>query len=673
MADFTEEQLRAAAKKAFASGDIKAAEELFQQAMALKGSSALTPEQMARLGAVKAGQNIVTPERAAKQKEFDRALMPYQLGIRGGALDALQTGVAQGATFGLMDEIQGAIGAATGNAGAMDAQRLALETSRRDHPVAAIGGEIIGGAITSGAAAKVLGLGGGLTPGARAVEGAKVGAVEGAIYGGASADENRLKGAATGGVIGGAVGGAAPLVAAGVKSAFDKAIAGPVASMRSAPSETRAARAIAEALARSGRSVDDVADDVARAASEGQPMFTTADALGNSGQRMLAGVARSPGDARQTIAEALTARQGGQGNRLASFVAEGLDAPDTAAARVASLKTSRDAAANVAYAAAREGADPVDVRAALSVIDDRIGGMAESGVAGDGIDARLASYKARLSAPKSALPQGVTARELSDFDRVLGVKQQVADDIGAAVRAGRNNEARELGKLKDALDAALEASSAAYRSANDDFASTSRVMGMVDEGSAATSGRVRSEDTLKSLAAMTPEQKAAFAAGYADPIIARIDNAAPGANKARPMLSEKTKAELGALASDPELLSRRVSRENTMFETANTALGGSRTADNLQDIADVSGVDANVLINILTGNWKAAATQIGTKAVNSMSGRNTATRDSIAKALLGNDIKGAIAPAIRAQIKSAGIDAVVEALARSASRAASGN
>ena len=72
-------------------------------------------------------------------------------------------------------------------------------------------------------------------------------------------------------------------------------------------------------------------------------------------------------------------------------------------------------------------------RGALGVIDDRIGGMQGSGVAGDAIDSKLAGYRARLAAP--ARPDGVM-RELSDFDRVLG-SSRPCRTAGAAVRAGR--------------------------------------------------------------------------------------------------------------------------------------------------------------------------------------------------------------------------------------------
>lgn len=51
-------------------------------------------------------------------------------------------------------------------------------------------------------------------------------------------------------------------------------------------------------------------------------------------------------------------------------------------------------------------------------------------------------------------------------------------------------------KLQSELDGALEASSQGYRTANDNFAKASRTIDAVDEGAAATSGRLRSEDNL---------------------------------------------------------------------------------------------------------------------------------------------------------------------------------
>jgi hypothetical protein len=74
--------------------------------------------------------------------------------------------------------------------------------------------------------------------------------------------------------------------------------------------------------------------------------------------------------------------------------------------------------------------------------------MSGAGVAGDSIDAKLAKYRSRLAASDPANTPvggpGATSGELSDFDRVLGVKQDLQDDMAAAYRAGRNNEYREL-------------------------------------------------------------------------------------------------------------------------------------------------------------------------------------------------------------------------------------
>jgi hypothetical protein len=318
----------------------------------------------------------------------------------------------------------------------------------------------------------------------------------------------------------------------------------------------------------------------------------------------------------------------------------------------------------MAYNAARQGAGPVDVRGAIAAIDDRIGGMQGSGVVGDGIDAKLASYKAKLAAPQSALGPGVTARELSDFDRVLGLKQQIGDDIGAAQRAGRNNEARELLKVQKELDAALEAASAQYRAANDEFAKASRVIDAVDTGkNAATSARFG--DSIPAFQAMTPEQQAAFRAGYADPTIARVEAAAPGVNKARPLRNDKVTAEMGAIAKDPELLSRQIGRENTMFETANASLGGSKTSENLADAEDSKMLSASIITNLLSGRWGAVGGQALDRLLAGASGSNPATRELIVRALMSQDPRAAIIPAQKRAASIGRINDIASALARS--------
>lgn len=564
-------------------------------------------------------------------------------------------GFAQGGTFGLSDEITAALQSLRPNLTydqALAIERGRLDAARATHPVAAYGGEVAGG-VASGLATGGNFVGSAKTLPSMMGRSALVGAGQGAIYGygaGEGGAGNRVKSAALSAAIGGGIGAAAPAVGQGIKLGY-RAVANPIAAALNIPSPTRAARGVYTALKRSGMTAEDVQAALNSAKAEGQGMFTIADALGPSGQGALNGAARTPGAAKQEVVDFLTNRQGGQGDRLGSFLADALGSPDTAVQRAASLTAARGNAANAAYDAARTGAAPADIRGALSVIDDRLRPMSKGmGISGDGIDAILSRYRGRLAVANPR--KGVSSVELSDFNRVLGVKQDLADEIGKAVRSGENNKARELGKLKDALDAALEQASPAYRTANDEFARASRVIDAIDAGKAATSPRVRAADTVQAFGKMTPEQQAAFRSGYSDPVIGRIEAAAPGINKARPLLNEKTTTELGAIANDPALLGRRIGREDTMFKTANKALGGSQTADNLGDIQDVKGLDAGLIMNLITGQWRQAATQLGGKAVAAMDGRGEATRQLLARSLMSRDINAALQPALAANSKA---------------------
>ncbi len=638
-----------------------------------------------RIAAAKSGGLSISPERAAAQSAID---LPVEQDLRDpGAVRAALAGASQGATLGFGDEILGGISAGAGAMGdalslnfsgmgdrmaqtyadTRDAARDEYNNAKFARPKTTMAGEVAGGAVSLAApGGAIVKSGTGLA--ARAGLGAASGAASGAVYGFGSGEggfANRAEEAAKTAAFGALGGAAAPVVISGLGAAKN-AVVNPLLNMLNIPSEQRTSAAILKLLRRSGMSVDDADAAIRAAATDGQDVFRLVDAIGAPGQRFLSGIARQPGDtARKEITDFLMERQGGQGDRLTRFMAEALDAKDTAAAREASMVAARNATANSAYDAARKGASAVDVRGAISVIDDRLGPMSGMGVAGDGIDKRLAGFRDRLAAPAANLPKGTTAVELSDFNRVLGVKQDLGDAIGEAVRAGRGNEARELMKLQSELDAALEAASPDYRAANDGFAKASADIRAIDSGKAAASGRVRAEDTAANFAGLSPEGKSAFRVGYSDPLIAKIDAAAMPANKARPLTSGKTAKDLETLAVDADLAKRRLARENTMFETGSVALGGSRTADNMADIADVQGASNSVIGNLLFGNWGAAGRQIADKAVAASTGASPATRELIARALLSSDPRAAVAPAIRKAKQLEGPRQAIEAIIRS--------
>lgn len=596
----------------------------------------------------------------------------------GGALDMMSLGMIdemRGVGGGLQGAISGE-GFAEGYTDERDRSREMMQASQEAEPAMYGGGQVLGGL---GTAALSLPLASGKSLLGTAMRGAGIGAAEGAAYGAGSGEnlKERLSGMVTGGALGGVAGMAAPAALRGavaVKDGIADPITGAFDTLMKRANKTKANRAIADSLGASGQSGPDIAKMIARAKQQGQPEFTVADAMGTAGQRRVSGLVRSGGDTADELTQYLQQRQAGQSERVGGFVDDAFDTTGTTAKKkISELTAARSEAANTAYDAARGNAAPVDVRTALSVIDQRIGGMEGSNVTGDAIDGKLAAYRQRLAADPA--PDGEIARELSDFDRVLGVKQSIQDDIGAAVRAGRNNEARELKKLADALDGALENSSDMYRTANDGFREASKVIDAVDQGTQ-MSTRGRHADNVTAFQAMNPEQQGAARIGYGDDLLRRIEaNTAPTANKAKVLQSPKRDAEAGAMALKPDVYAERLQRENTMWETQNRALGGSKTADNLQDIAATGEAATG-----LGGAVRSAANfQFGDAAAKTagvlapvFKGQNEATRQLIAQAMLSDNVSKALGPALQQKSKSEMKRRLIEALIRGAGRAGSG-
>lgn len=601
-----------------------------------------------------------------------------------GSGEAFLRGAGQGATFGTLDEMNAAASASpipggenvnryvpnpidlaagavrmgaeylapgwfgSGGGEAYDArlehERASNKQAEQDAPIAYMGGQIAGG-IAPGVGMAGAGLSAatnaaraGGTLGRVALGSAWDGAIMGALYGSGSGEgvSGRVGGASTGAAAGFAVGGAAPYAMAGLQSAISPIVRPIMSRLRP---EAYADRAMADTLRRSGMELSDVTDDLARARADGQDMYTVADALGNAGQRRLSAMARTPNDARQAVVEGLQARQMGQGERLSNFLAEGFAAPDTAAQRAASLTAARSAAADTSYEAARQGAGAVDVSGAIRAADDLLSpgisrlASPQTNIADDSIEAVVGRARRLLTDGRS---------NLSDFTSVLRAEQDISDMIGSAQRAGRNNQVRLLSQINRELDGALEAASPDYRLANDTFRAQSRAIDAVDTGVAAASGRTRATDNIQAFNAMPADQQSAFRAGYADPYIARVEAMAssPTTNKARGLITEKTAQEFPAFAApgQADRLRARIAREQRMFETTNAALGGSKTADNLADAADLGGFDSDIAMNLMQGRPTAAALGgIGRFLSREQQGLSPGVTERLARALMSTD------------------------------------
>lgn len=505
---------------------------------------------------------------------------------------------------------------------------------------------------------------------ASALDGGVLGALTG--FNSGEGTDDRIKKGTIGGAVGGAAGLAAPYAMAGV-SAAAKALSAPV--MARLRPNAYADSALGGALLRAGKSADDVATELQAARLENQPGFAVADALGLTGQRLSSTAARVPHEGRQEFVEALHARQSGQGRRITNALAEAFDAPDTAAQRSTTMTAARDAAADVAYGQARRDAGPVDVSPVIKAIDDVIQpgvhGIARpnNNIAYDTIEGALARVKSMITDGKS---------NITDFNAVFRTKLDLDDMIQKAEAQGAGNRANALGKVQKILDDALAKASKTYAGARDEFAAASRRIEAVDKGkSAATRGRT--EDTTAAFDAMTPEEQAAFRAGYADPLISQTQGAAVGVDKSRPLISDATGVEFARFPEQGSgkgaRLWRQLGREKTMFETRNAATGGSRTADNLADMADASGVAPEVMNGLMRGRLTDIAVSAVARALSEAQGMPPSVVSRVAKALLETDPAAAKALLSAGQSKTAastGRRATVNAVANALSGLSSG-
>jgi hypothetical protein len=180
----------------------------------------------------------------------------------------------------------------------------------------------------------------------------------------------------------------------------------------------------------------------------------------------------------------------------------------------------------------------------------------------------------------------------------------------------------------------MENASSGFRQANRNFAQGSRDIEAVQSGRDAAV-RGRTEDTIPAYQALPAQGQAAFRSGYVDPLISQAQGAAFGVNKARPLINDAFQAEAGAMAPGNDMMQRRLAREQTMFETRNHALGGSRTVDNLNDNAAMA-VDPHLIGQIVTGNWHGALRSALSAGHNALSGNTPAVRQEVANILLQN-------------------------------------
>lgn len=483
-----------------------------------------------------------------------------------------------------------------------------------------------------------------------------MGAASNALMGGADSGI-RGNGVVGGALVGGVLGAAAPAA---------EAVASPLIGsiMARFNPEGTAQRQVARAISESGRPTADIANDVTQAAAEGQGQFTLADSLGNPGQRMLSTVTRAPGEGRTDAVNFLENRQAGQGRRISNALAEGFNAPETAAQTEARLTAARGTQADTDFGAVRDGAGSVDVMPAINHIDSILGPGADqqlanggSALPNDSIEGALQGFRNRLARVNP-----------DDFSSVQRIRSDMADAAQNAAQSGFGNRARMIRDVVGHLDTTMENASNGFRQANRNFAAASRDIEAVGAGRDAYN-RGRTENTIPAFNALRPEAQQAFRAGYVDPAIAQTQGAAFGRNKALPFTNDAFRDEAAVMAPGNDLMQRRIGREQTMATTRNQALGGSSTSQNLNDDAAMA-IDPKVVLNLFHGNWAGAIGSMLHAGTNMVTGNTPAVRAAVGRILLQSG--ATLNPAtLNAMVnRTVGQLQAVQALTRSAAGAA---
>lgn len=580
-----------------------------------------------------------------------------------GKIDSVVRGAADTMTFGVADELAAGMSGLTGIGGKqgdfsgnLAKERATDESDAENRAPYRIFGQLGGGLADSLGLAKL-----GLSFGTNAIkQGAGLvrtglgslfdGGIMGFLHGAGSGDglEDRAKSALVGGAGGAAVGGVAPFALSGLSLAAKPVLAPIMSRLRP---DAYAEDAIGEGLQRAGMTPADVAASLRSAIADQQPMFNVADAMGNSGQRMLSTVARNPNGARQRVVDTVLDRQMDQGRRVAASLQDASGTPLTAAQYQQMLEQQRATAASRNYAPVRNDISPIDVsgpvaeaNAAISPLANRMamlnGTPATDLAARSGIETGEASIRDPIRQAVKEARSYLASPQLTvtNVEKAFRAKTNIDQMIAKATEQGQGALVNQLTPIRDRLDQTLAATSREYAAARDAYRTASENIDAVGTGREMARPRTRPQDNLATFGALPSEDAQRSARiGYFDPLIARAENqAGTMSNSARPLISESSRQEFPVLAEPgtaPQLF-RRIGREQRMFETANAALGGSKTADNLADAADMARFDPSIMGKLMRGKVIDAAISAIAKGLDEARGQSTPVVERIARALM---------------------------------------
>lgn len=540
------------------------------------------------------GVNVTTPTEEALQPATQDS----------GFLSGLTEQARQGAGFGFADEV-GAAGAGTGGAivAALRGQnpidafsksydrrlgeiRGAEHDFRTEHPVSSIAANVAGGLSVAGpTAAKAVSEAPSVLNAMK--EGARVGATYGGINGFGSGEgglENRLFSAGVGGGIGGFLGGAIPAVGYAVGKGAQ--VVRNMTGMQDP--KKQAAMLVARALDRDG-----VVGPIETGFSVGSDKpVALADLGGQNVKRLADQVNVQGGTGANKIATFLADRQAEQPARIADDIKR-------------SLSSSTDTyGLDTKLSQIRSASNPLweDAMSKPPIWNDRLAQFADEPAVKSGMAQGV--KLARLDALAKGEPFDPKAYAVTGFneagDPIIGgvptwrtwqaakegLDAQIADARGPLGQATKQSNA--LTNVKNALLKELDFTNPSYRAARAAWAGPSAQMDAIDLGGKFM--KFDPEQIAAQTSKMAPDELQAFRVGAARNIQDTVDRVRGTGDITKRIFNDaRTKAQVGAAFGEDatNAFGKSMEAERKMFDTNSFVAGNSRTAQRMNDAADV--------------------------------------------------------------------------------------
>lgn len=365
----------------------------------------------------------------------------------------------------------------------------------------------------------------------------------------------------------------APMTAMGIRSGagrlFDRLFTNPrsveqlAISLNSVQNDA-AADLLSEALTREGMTVDEAISKL----DELGPDAIPAD-IAQSFRRLLRAAGNLNPNLQGRTARELGERNVGQAGRVAEDVDFGLQSPDmTVEQAIAGLREETRPAITELYAEA--SATPFRFSGRLKTL---LEGDSSLGRARQAAETRLADKRA-------------AGDEITHFDVIDATKQELDDQIATALRAGENNKARDLTRLKNTMIDEADEQIPKYKQARETFAGERALESAAEQGELFLKANRRQViDTVKN---MTPAEMNMYRLGARQAIMDKIDVTNISADLMKRMFGRNGDVvKLRAVFPDEQSFQqflRAMKREAEFMLTRRTALENSTTVQQAQDV-----------------------------------------------------------------------------------------